>query len=239
MAETMSQEITVPDVSRTIVVAMTPEELEASRKTIVDFCDKKLSSLRKEIRELNENLTIAKKHGWRTVTLRSAVGRMTSRIKFYEKIRAASQAGYLIVPDFPVEVFEVRTIRKAPPGKTGRYSYSVPDIQTESPAIGVGKYVSNAPMVEKFDTRDNQGKEIKMWAQSDFMDVEFPVTIAHPHILSATAAAMRLKIFDEIGLVSKNVRHDPIVVGVVKRRDGYSWKQVNFFIAWWLNVENL
>ena len=237
--DTSLEEIKALDISRTIAVAMTPDELEASRKTVIEFCDKKISVLKREARELEENLRIAKKHGWRTVTLRGAIPRMKSRIKFYEKIRAASQAGYVIIPDFPVEAFAVRTTRAHPLGKGALHSYQVPDIQTESPAIGEGRYVNNVPAKRSFDMPDDKGKVVRHWTQDDFLDVEFPVAIAHPHILNATAAAMRLKIFDEIGLVSKNVKRDPIVVGVVKRREGYTWKQVNFFIAWWLNVENL
>jgi hypothetical protein len=66
--------------------------------------------------------------------------------------------------------------------------------------------------------------------------LEFPVTVAKPHILQATQKAMELRIFDRIGLVgTPQKRADPIIVGQIFRKEGWNETQLTFFIAWWFN----
>jgi hypothetical protein len=71
--------------------------------------------------------------------------------------------------------------------------------------------------------------------------MEFPLAIAHPLVMDATAAAMALKIFDRIGVVNNRnqSRGDPIVLGQITRKDGYSTKTASFLIAWYLDPRTL
>jgi hypothetical protein len=74
-------------------------------------------------------------------------------------------------------------------------------------------------------------------------DIEFQLAIAHPLVMDATAAAMAMKIFDRIGVVPQTARNgyrgDPIVLGQITRKEGYSTKTASFLIAWYLDPRTL
>ena len=74
------------------------------------------------------------------------------------------------------------------------------------------------------------------WAK-EFKDIDFPFKLAKPQIMEATAAAMALKVFDQIGCLPQFRAPDPIICGqILKPKDR---QPVTFFIAWWLDTKTL
>jgi hypothetical protein len=61
--------------------------------------------------------------------------------------------------------------------------------------------------------------------------------MAKPEIMNATAAAMRMKIFDQIGVMPHTrKKEDPVIIGQIIRKVGYTKHTVSFMIAWHLNT---
>ena len=223
-----------------VLVAFSPGELKACQMKLFGWCKKKISNLHVEYKDLKQNYDIAKKSKWRTSGFSTAMSRAKRRMEFYKKIEAAVAENYILIPPFPVDTFAIRVQRESPVGKVLENNWaSAHDQHSDSPPVGKGRYVSPTPLLSSDTHSDEKGKEIKEYWASDFMDVAFPVALAKSTILTATQKAMALKIFDEIGLVGENKRKDPIVVGSVLLREGYSTKRVNFFISWWLNPNML
>ena len=78
-----------------------------------------------------------------------------------------------------------------------------------------------------------------------FVDADFPFKLARAEIREATDKAMGLKVFDEVGVLPRTRKADPIVCGRVidpskpiyhrsSPREG-----VTFFVAWWLDTRVL
>lgn len=228
-----------------VYVALTPEALEASKAHVIHWCTEKIADIKTQRNQIQENFRVAKKNKWRTSILSSALSKFNSRINFYRKIQVATEAGYLIVPDFPTVTFAVRVDREYPrPNITT--NWNVPEQRSNNLPLGVGRYVSSTTSNLQREKSTAEGKKFTEYWAHRFREIEFPVVMAKPVLLNATAQAMQLKVFDSIGLVQKtrwgNVgarRGDPIVIGTVEIRQGYSVKRVNFFIGWWLDYKDL
>lgn len=221
------------------LVAFSPKELQTCQSTLSEWCDKKMGFIKDEIFELKENLAIAQKNKWRSSGIANAVRRLQKRVLFYEKIKAAIAAGYLVVPDFPIDVFAIRTAREYPLTK---YESQYKDQNKQEPQmlpVGDGEYKNPFPSNESVQRKEGE-KWVTRFRAGEFEDIDFPVQIAVPQVLNATSKAMSLKLFDEIGLVRPpSKRGDPIVVGTVIHKQGYSTKRLNFFIGWWFNWNDL
>lgn len=234
------------------LVALAPSDLLAAQTNLVMWCDGKVTAIRREADDLRENLKIAKDNKWRTNGLASALSRTEKRIPFYEKIKAAVAAGYLIVPNFPVDVFAVRVSKAAPKHETrepGQYSTPTIEVSPESLPAGSGRYVGPEATLTRTDYRDTKdGKPVwvRRFETDGFEDeIGFPIQAVKPVVLDATQRALALKIFDSIGVVRNGGaggwvqrRGDPIVVGRVIDPRG-NGRMVTFFVAWWLNTSDL
>ena len=64
-------------------------------------------------------LATAKENGWQSGTLFRAVEMTRRRIAFYSKIKIALDAGYLVIPNLPLDNFAIRTNRKGPVSREG------------------------------------------------------------------------------------------------------------------------
>lgn len=236
-------------VQNTQLVALTPAELPATQAALADWCLSKMRDLGQEYRELSANLAIAKRNRWSRGGLISATRRTKQRIQHYRKIRVAVQAGYLIVPNFPIEVIAVRVREDSRPRyKTGRYASDVNTAEPHLLPAGEGEYVNELTNVQRFDN-DEKGNPV-MEAGYFNPTVDFPVVGIKPVIMEATARAMALRLFDKIGIANHSgrtssrgsKRADPIVIGQIldpRYRSRWNEKPVSFFIAWWLDTSVL
>jgi hypothetical protein len=226
------------------LVALSPSDLLAAQTNLVNWCDGKVRTIRTELDDLRDNLRIAKESKWRWQGYASAISRAEKRILFYEKIKAAVGAGYLIVPNFPVDLLAVRVKRSKQREVVSDYqSGAAFDAKAELLPAGDGRYVDNRLMTtsEQYQGKSYDGtKEVTKtrYRSDDYAEVDFPVQAVKPVILDATRRAMSLKIFDEMGIVQNRSGRDPIIVGRLldPRQTG---RVVTFFVAWWLNTSTL
>lgn len=234
------------------VYALTPREIGPAQAQLADWCQQKMRALGKDYAELKANLTVATRNRWSRGGLQKAVAMTKRRIIYYKKIQSALRAGFLIIPNLPIDVIAVRVNRGSPPWKEGTYAT---DVNTAKPGIlpqGEGHYVDEMTKIRDLSVTDKEGKRHRRVEAGDFSDeIDFPVLAVKPQIMEATARAMALKLFDRIGLAHNNAanssrrirRSDPFVVGQIldPKRGHSSWSPtlVTFFIAWWLDTEAL
>lgn len=234
------------------LVALNPIQLQNSQKELIAWANGKIDSTETDIREFEENLAVARKNKWSIRRPQAAVRYSVGLRTFYEKLRDALIAGYYIVPNFPVDVFAIRTTGGAPSnGKFGKYEDSsykqtlLPsEIEPPLPPSGEGEYRDPRPAAkflsrqyknEKQETRYENITEI-----TGFREVDFPFVLAKPEVLNATQQAMMLKIFDEMAVCPQTAKSDPLVLGIIKApKRGYSQKQVTFLVAWFLDTNTL
>jgi hypothetical protein len=246
----MTQELVPTTGMELEVSATTPLEMSQAQDKLIAWCNHKIEVMKHEAVELAENLAIAIKNKWKTDTLRRHSVLATNRVTFYEKIKAALEAGYCIVPNFPIDLFAIRTNRKKPNKKWHFGTYEAGSwhfMQTAAQLpVGEGEYKSVHPLVQTdVDTEVKDGATKKSYAEhaTDFDDVTFPIQMAKPKIMEATSQAMALKIFDQFGLFAPGTG-DPIITGeIVDPRNNHKnpvhMRRVTFIIAWHLNVRDL
>jgi hypothetical protein len=232
------------------VSATTPLEMSQAQDSLIAWCGRKIEMMKREAAELAENLAIAIKNKWKTDTLRRHSALAAKRVTFYEKIKAALEAGYCIVPNFPIDLFAIRTDRKKPNKKwyfgtyeAGAWHFMQPAAQLP---VGEGEYKSVHPLVQTdVDTEVKDGITKKHYSEhaTDFDDVTFPIKMAKPKIMEATSRAMALKIFDQFGLFAQGTG-DPIITGEIvdprnNAKSSIHIRRVTFIVAWHLDVRDL
>jgi hypothetical protein len=237
------------DLADFTVIATTPAAMIEAQKSLISWADRKIAAVKLESQEAVEQLAIAVQRKWKTDSWRRQVAKYTSRIDFYEKIKAALEAGYYIVPPFPIDVFAIRTKRESPKSKTGEHRWDDRAQDAQVLPVGEGRYVSSIPTIESYaDTKqlsDGKTKDITQYYASEFRDVEFPFKLARAEIRDATQAAIDLKIFDRLGVLPRRRSPDPMVCGqiIVPGQPNYypadSLNCVTFFVAWWLDTKTL
>lgn len=225
------------------VVAFTPAEMVPAQTDLIAWCDRKLRALADETTDLELHQKLAIENGWRTSVVTASLNRAARRITYYQKMQAALQAGYLLVPNMPVNVLAVRVKGARPRRQSSESRWHRFDSQAELLPAGEGRYVDEQPFEtsEPFEGEDYQGKpEMKTrYFSADHDDaVDFPIALVKPIVLDAVGRAMALKVFDEIGLVQNDSGRDPIYVGrlVDPRRGG---RRTTFFLAWWVDTSTL
>lgn len=236
------------------VSATTPLEMSQAQDSLIAWCVRKVASMKHEADELAENLAIAIKNKWKTDTLRRHSALAVKRVTFYEKIKAALEAGYCIVPNFPVTMFAIRTDKKQPlryweSNKTQHRPWTGDKTQEAGTlAIGEGDYKNPTPEIEThiIETKKlDNGNEQKTFTSEavGWNEIDFPINMAKPKIMEATSRAMALKVFDEMGILpDPHPKKDPMIVGRIldPRPLGYGQRKfITFIVAWHLNVRDL
>jgi hypothetical protein len=249
----------------THLTATDPAEMAASRDNMRAWLEQRLTIIERDIVEANAALNEARKNGWATAALTSARNRAVDEEMFYNKILAAVEAGHTIIPDFPIQVFAVRADREKPEqqGWMGmpEDTYLNRAAQSSCLPAGAGDYRNPAPEVQVWSTgmrQDREGKEYRHWMQRrtgrPVGPIFFPSMTARSPVMRATAAAMKDKVFDQIGVCHPNITvgaerrvetagnrvGDPLVIGqILRKKVGSKQRCVSFIIAWHLNLEDL
>ncbi len=228
------------------LVALTPADMAPAQAELAAWCDRKLLAVKAEQADLEANLELATAHGWKHASVVSTLNRTAKRVLYYEKIKAAVEAGYLIVPNFPIDIFAVRVQRAKQKQRTAAYRYRA-DYKTATAELlpaGEGRYVDEQLFTtdESYDQigKDGKTERVSLYASGDYDAVDFPIAVVKPAILQAAQRAMALKIFDEVGLVANRpgTGRDPIVVGRLLDPRG-NGRCATFFVAWWLDTASL
>lgn len=243
-------ETAMDDVADFTVVATNPAEMERGQKSLILWAARKIEAEKELLREAQEQFDIAKRSKWSTGGWARRVQLSEGKIEYYRKIKMALEAGYYIVPPFPISVFAIRTEEGRPTTRTGwqdRDFASRQGIQAKALVAGVGRYVSDRVMTKPFRKMVknilDKWEENTYHAPNAFRDVEFPFKLAKSAVMSETAKAMALKVFDQIGIMGQEPEKaaaipDPIVCGQIM-----PWfhkrKPITFFIAWWLDTKTI
>lgn len=244
-----------------VLVALAPEDVPQQQHELIDWCTRKVHALQAEADEFEESARVAMDHNWQYKRMLAAATRAHKAALYYTKIKAAVEAGYLIVPNFDIEVMAVRVKRQHVRGRPRHESSSygapgeprMPEVRPDLLPVGEGRYVDEASKnrLIRWTTPKPGSADPKEHVHhlsitpSEFDEVDFPIVAIKPAIMNATARAMSLKIFDRIGVVTGR-REDPLVVGQLidpRKGQGGLWgrpgKVVSFFIAWWLDTRSL
>jgi hypothetical protein len=234
----------MPDTQDLVVVARNPGEMQVAQDQLIAWAAAKIEEKKAEHTDLEENYQIAKKNKWRTSTLKRASALALKRVEFYEKVHAALQEGFCIIPNMDLDVFAIRTTRKNPTKHKSNSQWSIRDQKSSRPALGEGRYVDSSPleMESSYKEEDKDGKLVKkkmFWAE-DFQEPGFPFTMAKPQILDATGKALALKVFDEVGVLPKRrAKGDPMVVGrIIYKAGGYDERSISFLITWFVDTKD-
>lgn len=229
-----------PDV---FVVASTAEQMQEAQKTLIKHFKEKSEFLKAGLKEAIENFELAKKNKWKTAPWKKAVDEISRNVEFYGKLVIALEEGYVIVPNYDgVDIFAVRTCRGKPRpnlAKGGSNWVNKPEAQeSENPPPGEGKYV-NADATSTKWTETKNGADNKPWSITmskaiAHADVDFPFKLVKPEVLDKTAKAMKLLVFDKIGIVPGRTirRGDPMILGMICTKK----KQVTFLITWFVDT---
>lgn len=221
------------------LTAKTPAEMLSSQAHLVEWCDKKLAALEFDVQELKGATEHAKKNKWKWQVHERHWKLAEKRLSFYQKVKAALIAGYYIVPNFPVQMFAIKTKRNYPNRQTSNVYWSDKKQDPQELKIGDGIYQNPFPIVERISKTDEHDT---LSYATEWDEMEFPVSMAKPDIMEATTRAMALKIFDEIGVFPDYKRErgeDPVIIGRIIRKTNYSKKVVSFMIAWHLNTNQI
>lgn len=216
------------------LVARNNQELEAARTQLSTWVIGKLNFIHAEIKHLEENLEIAIRNKWKVSGIRGAIRKQRNLINYYEKIKAATDAGYFIIPNMFMNVFAVRVDPQRVPQINSRYQGDMTAKPRANLPVGAGEYAHDG-MFYHCEVETQGEKKVTTYHSDDYdFEVPFPVVAAEPIVLEETGKAMALKIFDEVGLIT--AQSDPMVAGTVK---GPNYRTCMFVIAWWLDLRQL
>jgi hypothetical protein len=226
------------------VFATNPADMIGAQRSMILWCARKIQAEKLEMVEAQTNLDAAKANKWSHAAWAKQVKLRVDRIEFYKKIKMALEAGYYIVPPFPVDTFAIRVKnQRSPRGvwSTSRWRNSHVQKEDLLPA-GEGHYVSPTPLLERqnFPDKDFSGKEIMKthWRPLEFRAADFPFKLAKAEIMEATRAAMALKVFDRMGALPAARAPDPIICGEIIMPHNRN-QSVTFFVSWWLDTRTL
>lgn len=261
--------VDAPRIPETHLVATDPVQMQAAQGDLKAWLNQRLDVLERDIVEANAALNEARRNGWATAALTAARNRAVDDETFYNKILAAVEAGYTIIPDFPIQVFAVRRgddpkhegetyigVRTADETRMGRL------VESDCAPVGVGDYRDPRPATST-SVRENtlatpENKQPRYYTtvhrySHPAAPISFPATSARSPVMRATAKAMGEKTFDQVGIclpttavaggrqVQRGARAgDPLIIGqILRKRVGSQQKCVSFIIAWHLDLNTL
>lgn len=216
------------------LTALVPHDMEPAQKQLITWCDLKIASLKAEHKEFGDSISELATMKWATLPMKKQLAKVGKRILFFSKMKMAIQAGYVVVPNFPIQLFAIKTKFKNPlPQHSSSYWDSKTQKSQELP-VGAGEYQNPFPVVERERTKEGDKVESCSYA-TDWAEMEFPLTMAKPEIIEATNKAMLLKCFDQIGIMPATRNEDPVIIGQLVNGK----KIISFMIAWHFDTKVL
>ena len=222
-----------------LLLATDPQGMAQAQSHLAEWFARKIISLGADKRDLEKAFDTAKKNKWAITTLRSQLSRIKGNIIFYGKAKAAIEAGYFLVPDFPVDVFAVRK-SKSKPVQNCNTNWRESQIPAEKLPIGEGLYVSGEAYrvsAGKCEEKDYKGQLVtrEYFKNINLKEVQFPVVAMKAEVMTEAEKAFALKIFDDIGICPSSRRKDPMIIGRIHAPK----KILSFLICWFLEPDNL
>lgn len=248
----MNEETAVATIPKTTPIAVDvqltatePDEIASAQQALIAWTKQKIDSLQAERIELEAAYNHAVSQKWAAGTLKRHAALAAKRIEFYEKMKSALEHGYVIVPNFPVTVFAIRTWKDKPAKLLSYSRWDTHEQKAESNPAGEGTYKN--PFPQAFErtwdtpTKDSPQKTTTAYWAEAWKDLEFPVSMSKVQIMEATTRAMALKIFDDFGIMPERKKEDPIIVARLldPRSNRYNRRFITFMVAWHLNTRDL
>lgn len=230
-----------------MVFARTPEEMARAQNALIAWSSRRLKKARADLQNATNNWEEAKSAKIRTAGWRREMKKYEKEINFYTKVQDALEAGYFIVPDFPITTIGIRTMEtERADGETFSHRGSISsELHGELPA-GDGHYVDPVPQtysVKETITRDGKENTVTRWTAGGTVlkKMDFPFRLIKPHLLKDLNKATELKIFDAIGVLpGPRKSPDPMLLGVIENRIGrFQSKRILFLISWWVPTSAL
>jgi hypothetical protein len=220
------------------LVAMNPAEMREAQTKLAEWFRAKLEIVRADEKEMCECLETAAKAGWKLGPFERQANNALARVQYYEKCLAAVEAGYAIVPNFPVSVIAIRTTRKRPKADSSESSWSSFPQSSNNPPIGKGENRSPNPIIyqREYPAAGDQ-KVLTRYFPKEFQEIEFPISLAQPIVMDATCRALAAKVFDEIGVLPAQRKADPLVIGRIYHPT--TKNPLAFLVAWWIDTRTL
>lgn len=177
------------------LVARNPTEMDAARADLASWLNLKLASIEAEVKDLNASINEARTNEWKTDALTRTRNKAVSQETYYFKMLKAVEAGYMIIPEFPIDVFAIRVTRGGPRAgeNTSTSLYGYPRIDHERPdtaPAGEGSYKNPIQMVyrgERKETQNDKEVTVRYTRAASFQDeIVFPLQAARPLVMDAT-----------------------------------------------------
>lgn len=226
------------------VIALNPQQMQDAQSTTLRWTDERIATAKADIAEADGLHDELQRMGVRNANAASMAAKARRRLAFYEKVKAALEAGYYIIPPFAVQLFAVRTNRENPPDERSERRWPI-EVTPAALSIGTGRYVDPQPARQHLDTiqkpnYDGKGThDVAIYENVDeWADVAIPVRALKPQLIEATGKALQEKIFDALGIAPAYRSADPIIVGQIKHYDRNK-SPLTFFVAWWLDKSDL
>lgn len=243
----------VDDVTEDLcLIAQSPEQMQVAQKSLAEWFRAKVALCEKDADELAECAVACEAAGGKSELLKKQAKLAHGRMVYYEKCLMAIEAGYCLVPNFPCDVFAVRTTKDKPARLQSGWKSAVRDETGQELPVGVGEFKDATPVISSKSVQTVRGngepQTVREWFASGFQsEIEFPVSIRKPAIMSAAANAIAGKLFDELGIAvdsavnaGRKAKGDPILLGRILTRDDKGRQQVRtFLIAWWIDTREL
>lgn len=226
------------------LVALDPHQMAGAQTSLIEWCNGKIGSLKSEMIQAQGILTALRSANMSDARGRRLVTSINKRAAFYEKVKAALEAGYYILPPIPHQTFAIRSSRELPPpnrqsGHTWKADEPTP------PTLPVGEGENHNATVERthvdtYETKDSKGNVVTkhVYENTAWKDIEFPFFPVKPEIIQATGKALSKKIFDWLGVAPEYRTTDPMVIGCIRHWKA-GQKPLHFFVAWWLDTDTL
>lgn len=225
------------------LTATLPGDMATCQQSLIDWCRRKIAELRSDAAELRAAVAHAKTHKWKTSTIANHCRKVERRIEFYGKMLAALKHGYVIVPNFPVTLFAIRTGKNSPLALVSTSAWDQHAQTAEVLPAGEGQYRNPLPAVYQHEVRnpDKPEQTITKYYADEWKELDFPTTMAKPQIMEATTNAMALQVFDQFGVLpSPYKKQDPLIVAqLIDKRGTYDKRLITFMVAWNLDTRTL
>lgn len=238
--------ITVVEHGNLCLTALEPGDMATCQQAMILWVTRKIAEIQNDAAELWAAYEHAKAKKWKHTTIYQQALKERKRVQFYEKMKMALEHGYVIVPNFPVTAFAIRTEKSQPLRMItwNKWHTLNKDQKAQVLPAGEGEYQNPFPEVQSRRIRDPEKPTetlVESWA-SAWQEFDFPINMARPEVMEATSNAMVLKIFDQLGILpSPYKKQDPIIVGQIfdPRSTKFSPKVVTFMVAWHLDTRTL
>lgn len=94
------------------VIAINQPQLEQAHEKMLEWVGKARAQTFAELDEERSALATATERKWATDPFKRRIARLAKRVEFFDKIEEGLRAGLVLVPNFPMDIFAIRTAAK-------------------------------------------------------------------------------------------------------------------------------